>query len=378
MNPNEIEQRLMDYALSVDVKQPPEVWEDAQQGFRYMAHHATWKGFRVVPLLHGKNHPGDDWVNRASDDPAQIEAWARIAPDKWGMGLIPALLPNGLQRVVLDADRADAFTFLCKMLGAPTVITAGRYAGEHKGGAHWYITLVDPIEGLDAVSGKKYGIDVFGGDGKQNRQVVGAGSWVWKKPDGTHLDAYYHNVDVAVPRETQEIARYLNARINTPITEGHPLWEWLNDIASEQRAKLILASHADSDEPRRESPCLNEWMRETDWYSLLVADGWTPTGKSRCGCDMWKHPWGTNSDRSSIAHEEGCPTSKSTRPGGSMRVFSTTVSDKCEGMQSLSKFAYVTYLRYDGDYKIAREVEGIPDEDDWGLSGCSWDPNEEN
>lgn len=372
MMDTKLEQALIDYAESLDVSQPPDVWENAEHGFYYTAVHAAWNGFRVTPLKWGQKRPAPrNWTITATDDEPTLREWSKEARDGWGIGLIPTQTRHG-QRVVLDADTADAYVFLKALLGAPTVITAGRNSGAHKGGAHWYITLDEPIPGLSISAGKPWGIDIFGGDGSQDRQVVGAGSYVCMNTDGTPITpGYYHDVVSGSGFSTPTTFPYLYNKINAPLAHDHPLYGWLRDVAAQQiRSNSTVIRPSGT--PRQERTALDEWSRTTSWQSLLEADGWTWTGTEPCGCDQWEHPWGASIPRSAVAHVEGCAQSRSDFPGGALHLFSVNAQNACGGDASVSKYTYVTHVRYGGDWRVAREGEGIPDESDYG-SGCALD-----
>jgi len=358
---------LIRHAETLDVTKAP--WGmDSYHRARFLksAQLGIENGMCVVPLAWGTKTPLlSGWTQLATQDHNVINNWAnQVCPESGclygGVGYVPAH-GDGWARMVLDADTDVAYRFLRSVLGAPTVITAGRYSGAHKGGAHWYITTPGVIEGLDDQSAKRFGIDIFGGDGSMNRQVVAPGTYV------AATNSYYHLVETPSPGE----------HLGTFVSNGHPLWDWMTNLAATSLAKRARPVRDENYTPR-EAPNLHEWMRDTEWKSLLLEDGWKPTGiDSSCGCPKWQHPWGASSDKSATAHVDGCEKSRSSAPGGSLRVWSSTVRSRydCE-YEHLSKLDYLAFLRYGGDYKAARECEGIPDEDGWGLSGCSWSPYE--
>lgn len=366
------EKVLWEYAESVDVTKRPESLIDVPpaESFRRTAHAAVANGFRVIPLIWGSKRPqGELWTTTASDDMERIQQWASAARFNWGMGLIPGRTVHGY-RVVLDADTSDAYVFLKNMLGAPTVLTAGRSHGAHKGGAHWYITLDKPIPDLTVAAGKTFGIDIIGGDASQRNQVVGAGSYVCKgKKNAPVPPGYYHDVSYSSPLCTIDTFTYLYEKLNTPLPHDHPLYKWLLGLAAQNRRQPVVR------DPNRiiERDALNQWMRDTTWAELLSADGWRHTGTElTCGCDVWEHPWGASEERSAVAHVEGCDKSQSGYVGGALHLFSTTAQRVCNDMVSVSKYDYVAYVRHGGSHTIAREKEGIPDEEGFGR-GCGLD-----
>lgn len=358
-----IEAALLQYAATVDVTKEPEQWDSPYHGFHSLSWEAEFYGFRVLPLLHRTKIPSlDEWQLRATQDTAQLTAWAEQAPDKWGMGLIPTRMQNGMRRVVLDADTHDAAVFLRSFLGAPDVITAGSAQGAHKGGAHWYTCLRAPVAHLTKeVATVKYGIDIFGADGTEKAQVVGPGSYVdlKKNNEGKWVSVppgYYHKTDIGMFHD-RDTVRYLNARRDTPLDERAPaLYQWLMSLAPDTTRRVTATVAGRSYENT------DEWQRDTEWRSLLIPDGWTLcNSRTQCGCDAWQHPWNASQPISAIAHEEGCWKSKSNAAGGALHCFSTTAISRCGG-SSVSKYAYVANVRYDGNFALAREYEGIPNE----------------
>lgn len=344
----DVEARLLAYAESVDVtKEPDDGFEDSSHRWRYTAHGAVSAGFRVIPLVAGTKVPaGQAWTQAATQDAATIAMWGAQQPPKWGMGLIPTVMMNGHRRVILDADTDTAYSFLRHHLGAPDVITAGRYSGSHKGGAHWYVSLRAPIVGLTSKTCGTYGIDAFGADGSEGHQAVGAGSYV------TEYGAYYQPTNAVVTSRADIM--YLIERRDTPLDELAPeLYRWLRSVAKPPTPRATIERAEGSTEN------LDEWSRDTSWDSLLAADGWTRSGVDRCGCDTWQHPWCASTPRSVTAHVEGCVESRSNLPGGALRVWSSRVASIL-GWESASKLQYVTHIRYGGDYSEAREGEGIP------------------
>ncbi|WJR35270.1 bifunctional DNA primase/polymerase [Mycobacteroides immunogenum] len=293
------------------------------------------QGVAVLPLVPGEKAPAtEDGFYSATTDPAKIAAMFAEAGPSAGIGIMPArcVLPGGML-IVLDADSDTAAAALRALFGEPTVTTGGR-------GAHWYVVVPgDGLpNGLTKTSAKHLDIDIIG---------AGGGEYVCAPP--THLtgraNGYAWVGDIHTCTEAGEA--------------------WLSELAEaslEARKRRTLTEST-------EAPMRDEWMRETSWFDLLTADGWSDSGiYDACGCPVFTHPWGTDTPRSATAHEEGCGKSQSDIAGGALHVWSTTARKHLGDTVSMSKFGYVIEARH-GDASTAREIEGIEDEPGWTERG---------
>ncbi|MCB1256382.1 MAG: bifunctional DNA primase/polymerase [Microthrixaceae bacterium] len=361
-------------AESIDITTPP--WSTAAgDRFRIASAHAYASGFKVLPLWPGLKRPADGHsVYTASGSEVQHYLWRDAASkNEWGIGYVPRgeRTPGGSVRMVLDADTRAGYEFLVDLLGAPTVITAGRDKGAHAGGAHWYITVPELIPGLVKGSANEYGIDIIGATGKEDSYVVAPGTWI------AETNSYYHLVthpDRHRLRDDDDPYRFMGYGIS--VTKTDPAWFWLNDMAAKTRAAFAKPIRPEGYVPR-DATALHDWQRDVPWRVILGEDGWRFYRPAPCpggGCEEWTHPWGASTPKSATAHEEHCPESGSGFPGGALHCWSENARNQCGGYQSVSKITYLAHVRYGGDFRAARAGEGIPDEEDWGLKGCSWEP----
>ncbi|MBV6362530.1 bifunctional DNA primase/polymerase [Mycobacteroides chelonae] len=315
-------------------------------------------GYAVFPLKPGEKAPATaNGFYSASSDPDTVRKMWAAAPAGAGIGLVP-MLSGGL--LVVDADTQDGADMMRAWFGEPTVLTAGHAAGKHQGGGHWWLWLDEGVtlpEGTTIASAKSHGLD-----------LIGAGS------GGAYV--------VAPPTTLRQYdgRAYQTVGDSHDVPSGHPFLTWLADVVQQQQreqeekraaAAARRASHAVSGYPN-----LAEWSQDVLWSDLLGDDGWTNTGDAdRCGCPLWTHPWGASTPRSATAHESGCEASRSGE-SGVLHAWSTTVADRFDGQASITKYRYVATERYDGDYKAAREGEGIPSEDDFSTGGAAFDPSD--
>ncbi|MCB1256483.1 MAG: bifunctional DNA primase/polymerase [Microthrixaceae bacterium] len=318
-------------------------------------------GIPVLPLTPGDKAPYEKLAphgfNDATTDPDTIESWFTNNPEA-GLGAKSVVLTDGRQFVVLDADDESAAAALSAVLGEPSVLPAGHRVGKHPGGTHYYVLLSKPIDGLDKNTLRRatgVNIDVIVGGYIVAPPTTVAVSpdpyrWCHREPDAfIELDAshpLYQQMVQSVADEAEERR------------------------AEEQERAARATARADADIT---TDALDEWMRDTPWAQLLTDDGWTEGRTASCGCTEWMHPWGASVARSAIAHEEGCAESRSGFVGGALHVFSSTAELSCGGA-SVSKFMYVANVRHGSDYAAARTAEGIEDEENWNLGGCSFEP----
>lgn len=299
------------------------------------------QGVAVFPLAPGAKAPAtSNGFYAATTDPAEVSKLFANIPNA-GIGIMPARcsVPDGTL-IVLDGDSDAAFQLLRDLIGEPTVTTGGR-------GAHWYVVLPGGLpDGLTKTSAKHLHLDI---------DIIGAGGGEYVCAPPTHVTGRDQPYTWSGPIHT--------------LAEGSKGMTWLRELAAASKAKRTERKPR---EDRTDTPMLDEWMRDTSWPQLLTEDGWTDTGKSdSCGCLIWQHPWGTDTERSATAHDEGCPKSDSEFPGGALHCWSTTAQNHVGGA-SVSKFMYVANVRYGGDFAEARQGESIPDEAGFG-SGCSFD-----
>ena len=361
---------MLSIAEGIDITTPP--WSaDPARRFAAATTFAHAAGFKALPLAHGLKRPAEGHsVYTASDSEVQHILWRPDAAEhQWGIGFVPrGASPSGSVRMVLDADTRSGYEFLVDLLGAPTAITAGRDKGAHAGGAHWYVVVPELIPGLTKGSAIEYGIDIIGATGKEDSYVVAPGTWI------AETNSYYHLVthpDRARLRDMDDPSTCMGYGIS--ITKTDPAWFWLNDMAARTRAAFAKPIRAEGYVPR-ETPNLDEWARDITWRELLTEDGWRFYRTAPCGCEEWTHPWGASVEKSATAHIEGCADSKSAFAGGSLHCWSPNAAAQCGGYESVSKLTYLAHVRYGGDFRLARETEGIPDEPDWNAGGCSWEP----
>ena len=316
-------------------------------------------GIPVLPLKRGEKEPLiEGGFNNATTDAAVIETWWVENPDA-GLGAKSALLPDGRQFIILDADDAEAAKALRNVLGEPSAFPAGHRVGKHPGGTHYYVLLEQPIEGL----GKNTLRRVTG----LNIDVI-VGGYIVAPPTTVSIspDPYRWN-----PERGAEIFSQLDVT--------HPLYNLMAHTVAEeaeerrvreQERQARAAARAEADIT---TDALDDWLRDTPWAQLLTDDGWTQGKPASCGCTEWTHPWGASVERSAIAHEEGCVESRSGFVGGALHLFSSNAELQCGGT-SVSKFMYVANVRHGGDYAAARTAEGIEDEENWNLGGCAFEP----
>lgn len=300
------------------------------------------QGVAVLPLRSGEKAPATpNGINDASADPQRVAELFAAHQDA-GLGIAPGRGP--VPFLVLDADDATAFEFLTKLLGEPTAYTAGHESGGHAGGAHWYVILPAGVAfpNLTVKSGKALGIDLIGAGG--NGYVVAPPTTLTNRPQPYRWNGPIHTV-----------------------AADHKVVLWLKKLDTEEAA--ARTRKAERNEGPSATPALDEWMRDTSWSDLLAADGWQSADKDdRCGCPIWTHPWVASTERSATVHEEGCPQSQSDFPGGALHCWSTEAQNRCGGV-SVSKYMYAANVRHGGDYAVARESEGVPDEEGFGLGG---------
>lgn len=300
-------------------------------------------GIPVLPVLtHGDSAKAPvgslatRGVHSATTDVKTITSW--FAGASHGLAATTGTLPDGRVFAVLDGDSAAAADMLTAMFGAPTAYTAGRMSGKHAGGAHWYVILPGAFPTLSKKAATaQYDIDLLGVHGRVGDYAVApptmidnANSYVWNPDGGIYI-----------------------------VNEAHPVIAWLHTVVAETARPEPKPRSVTADV---ENANLNEWMRDTEWASLLADDKWDDTGRSdTCGCPIFTHPWGASGDKSATAHEEGCPKSNSEFPGGALHCWSSNAAARCGG-DSVSKYMYVANVRHGGDYATARQEEGIADE----------------
>lgn len=303
----------------------------------------------------------EDGLLSATTDINQITQWWTQHP-RAGIGVIPGSYPGFL---IVDADNQQAREFIESILGAPTVLTPSTDGDGHGGGGHWWVFGLDPNMVHDLHIDAAHRVKVA--DKSLAVELIGAGSG----------SAFTY----APP--TVRNGRPLPYRmVNAPITASHvpQFVSWLETLrVIEVREREARKRRAEERElfGDGDNENLNDWMRSTSWDSLLTRDKWTDTGIASCGCPQYVHPFGaTVTSRSAIAHYEHCDRSMSSFPGGGLKVFSHTARVELGGDTMLSKFGYVTNMRYFGNFEDARKGEGIESEDGFFDSGSSFDPND--
>lgn len=129
-------------------------------------------GFRVFPLGHGSKLPaikGGKGFKDATDDPKQLDAWARAYP-KCNIAVATGQ-PSGI--VVIDVDpRNGGFASISKLAGAGNLFPACPTAKTGNNGRHMYFRLPEGLKSSKDRLGP--GIDVKSTGG----YVVAAPSWI--------------------------------------------------------------------------------------------------------------------------------------------------------------------------------------------------------
>jgi hypothetical protein len=129
-------------------------------------------GFKVFPLGHGSKLPaikGGKGFKDATDDPKQIDAWAKQYP-KCNIAIATGV-PSGI--VVIDVDpRNGGFGSISKLAGAGNLFPTCPTAKTGNNGRHMYFRLPDGLKSSKDRLGP--GIDVKSTGG----YVVAAPSWI--------------------------------------------------------------------------------------------------------------------------------------------------------------------------------------------------------
>ncbi len=134
-------------------------------------------GWRLIPILPGEKRPAiSDWVNAASNDPAQLEAWATEFPSA-NLGVI-----TGVSFFVLDVDpRNGGDQSLAALVAEHGLLPLTVEASTPSGGSHYLFKL--PNFAVTNSAGKiGPGLDIRGAGGQiviaPSRTEAGKYQWV--------------------------------------------------------------------------------------------------------------------------------------------------------------------------------------------------------
>ncbi|NMN94517.1 AAA family ATPase [Antrihabitans stalactiti] len=303
---------------------------------------------------------GLDGMELYNNDPARVFEMVVHFQERFG-----AIVPNfgvELHRsrlLVVDADtptQVRAFQ-RARKIGDPKAVDHGLLptvkspgsrnddgTWKHERGGHWYYALPDGVDGgyvKVEITGTGESWVIIG---NPNQQVVLPGS---VRKEGRYC--LVGGVGVVRP--------WLTAYLDGSAPKGH-------------RAKGVGKPSIVRPASGSGTSAIDAWARGRCWTELLGADGWTQTGRARCGdkCVVWKHAT-ASSERSGVAHAEGCSEfdigSDDDYP---LHVFSDS-HPVLEGGGTYTKYQYALTVHYGGDTRAFSAGESLSSFEDPEVAG---------
>lgn len=342
---------------------------------------AVRSGFAVLPVYPGEKRPMCTLTpakRKSADKAAQKEAKERgqrnwntarhrcgvheaITKDTTAKSVFDRLLPEypGLNLaievgrshvLVVDADTAEeveGFTnYWAEQSGVdavrnvkPTIVSPGKVNkdGEqvHYDGGHFYFRLPEDVDFSNSPAAR--GLKLPGG-----------------------AMAYVKDRVILVPPSVREEGPY------TLESDIFGEQSFLTEAVQQTIVDFNVRKAQQTDKVWDEDDPITIWSLATPWDDLLSAAGWTLTQRSEsCGCPAWLRPDDPASDKSAVAHEEGCTTFGELR-GGFLHLWSDNAFPGYEngnGNRNMTKLNFVAHTWHDGNVSDAMSALQMPSQE---------------
>jgi len=292
--------------------------------------HYASLGYRIIPIKpNEKRPPMGAWQDVATTNTGTIQAWYTGKYAEHGIGIVTGTLDNGNRYIAIDIDEHDP-----KNSGAATLrqleqrhqtLPATVTARTGSGGTHLLYRLADHHQDIGNGSGRLLGtgIDIRA----NNAQIVVAPTI---HPNG---NAYTWK-DNHAPGEIEMAL----------------LPDWIATLLTVEQTRdtptTTLTATVDTANDTRAGTRFN---RDTDWETLLTADGWTPHHRASDGTYHWTRPLKNTRD--------GISATTNHNGNDLLTVFTTSVTNLPPG--TYDRFGYWTCTRHQGDFTAAARTLNI-------------------
>ena len=314
---------------------------NGQNTLDWALHYASL-GYRVIPIKpREKRPPIAAWQDAATTNTGTIQAWWTGRYADHGIGIVTGTLDDGTRYIALDLDEHDPNTSGTATLrrhekthGRLPVTLAARTGS---GGTHLLYKL------------KESHGDIGNGAGR----LLGAG-----------IDVRAINAQIVVaPTVHPNGNEYVWLEGHTPgEIEMALLPDWIADILTKQPEREKVVSSDVHNPPTTgdttDTRAGTRFNRETNWDTLLSADGWTPHHRDADGTYYWTRPHKDVRD--------GLSATVNHNNNDLLTVFTTSITNLPPG--TYDRFGYWTCTRYQGDFAAAARALNITQEQnvtDW-------------
>lgn len=232
----------------------------------------------------------------------------------WGDQAQAALLDQGIPNEIAAAAGEQIRRVL------PTVISPGKISDDsgewvHKNGGHFYFRLPEGVDFSSAPAAR--GLKLPGG-----------------------AMAYVKDRAILVPPSVRPEGAYV---LGSDISDAP---EWLVSAVTETVTDFYARKAMQAEKIKDADDPITVWSSSTPWRDLLEPAGWGETFRfESCGCPSWLRPGDPASDKSAVAHEDGC-TRFDDLDGGFLHLWSDNAYPDYRdrrGTRNMTKLDFVTY-----------------------------------